>query len=70
MHTMTPSTPDTVLCPICRRPLRQAPDRWLETFECNRCGEFSDFSSAMRAPRIFPTTLGGLIGPVDALRRS
>lgn len=69
MTNLTPSTPDIALCPICRRPLTWAPDRWLGTFECDRCGVFSDFSGQTQSPRPFPTTLAGLAGPVDALRR-
>jgi endogenous inhibitor of DNA gyrase (YacG/DUF329 family) len=70
MHTLTPSTPGTVLCPICRRPLTWAPDRWLATFACDRCGQFSDFSSAALSPRKVPATLTGMAGPDDGFRRS
>lgn len=39
-----PST--RVVCPYCGRPLRWTPMRWLTRglFECERCGEFPDFS--------------------------
>ncbi len=70
MHTFTPSTPGTVLCPICRRPLTWACDRWLATFECDRCGQFLDFRSAALSPRKFPAMLTGMAGPDDAFRRS
>ena len=44
-----PSNP--VLCPICGQVLQMATDRGLAAFECERCGQFSDFSdvSASRA---------------------
>jgi hypothetical protein len=35
-----------VTCPICRRPLKAGGDQWLSAFECERCGEFSDFGRA------------------------
>ncbi len=35
-----------VTCPICRRPLKSGGDQWLSAFECERCGEFSDFGRA------------------------
>jgi len=35
-----------VTCPICRRPLKASGDQWLSAFECERCGEFSDFGRA------------------------
>jgi endogenous inhibitor of DNA gyrase (YacG/DUF329 family) len=35
-----------VTCPICRRPLKSGGDEWLSAFECERCGEFSDFGRA------------------------
>src|SRR5438093_86377 len=63
----TPTSPGTVLCPICRRPLTWAPDRWLGTFDCERCGEFSDFASAAHSPRRLPITLRGFDGPDDPL---
>jgi hypothetical protein len=34
---------EPVLCPICGRPLKWMPHRWLSAFVCERCGEFSDF---------------------------
>jgi len=66
----TPTSPGTVLCPICRRPLTWAPDRWLGTFGCERCGQFSDFGSAAQSPRRAPVTLRGFAGPDDAFRKS
>lgn len=35
-----------VACPICKRPLKLMPDRWLAEFECDGCGPFSDFAGA------------------------
>ena len=49
------STP--VACPICRRSLRWTADRWLAAFDCDRCGQFSDFGGASLSPaqgRRFP----------------
>lgn len=40
---------ETVACPICGRPLKWTPDRWLAAFECERCGEFSDFGGRATA---------------------
>jgi hypothetical protein len=37
---------ELVTCPICRRPLKSGGDQWLSAFECERCGEFSDFGRA------------------------
>jgi endogenous inhibitor of DNA gyrase (YacG/DUF329 family) len=70
MYSFTPATPGIVLCPICRRPLTWASDRWLATFECDRCGQFSDFASAALSTRKVPTTLTGMASAHDALRRS
>jgi hypothetical protein len=36
-----PSEP--IACPICGRPLKWTADRWLAAFECDYCGQFSDF---------------------------
>src|SRR5437588_6905466 len=41
---------EPVACPICSRPLRWTPDRWLSAFECDRCGQFSDFGDASFQP--------------------
>jgi len=70
VHSLTPTSPGTVLCPICRRPLTWAPDRWLATFECERCGQFSDFGSAAQSARKVPATLHGHAGPDDIFRKS
>ncbi len=42
---MDDSTPDA-RCPYCRSGLRRVPGMWLgrNGFECDRCGEFIDFS--------------------------
>jgi len=69
VHSLTPSTPGTVLCPICRRPLTLPPDRWLATFEGDRWGRLLDFDTAALSPRKVPATLTGLAGPDDAFRR-
>ena len=34
---------EPVDCPICGRPLKLIPDDFLAGFECNDCGQFSDF---------------------------
>ena len=70
MHSLTPTSPGTVLCPICRRPLTWAPDRWLATFECERCGQFSDFASAAQSARKVPATLHRHAGSDDVFRKS
>jgi|RhiMetdeSRZDD1v2_1073273.scaffolds.fasta_scaffold293763_7 endogenous inhibitor of DNA gyrase (YacG/DUF329 family) len=69
MHSFTPSTPGTLLCPICRRPLRWAPDRWMATFECDRCGQFSDFASAALSSRKAAAALAGRASAHDARRK-
>jgi hypothetical protein len=38
--------PEPVACPICGRPLKWTADRWLAAFECDQCGQFSDFGGA------------------------
>jgi hypothetical protein len=51
VDSSAPGPSGVVLCPICHRPLRWAPDRWLATFDCDRCGQFPDFSSTPSARR-------------------
>jgi len=70
VHSLTPVNRGSVLCPICRRPLTWAPDRWLGTFECERCGQFSDFGTVAESRRRAPTTLRGFGGPDDLIRKS
>jgi hypothetical protein len=41
---------EPVPCPICARPLKSTADRWLPAFECERCGQFSDFGDASLSP--------------------
>ena len=38
-------------CPYCRRPLRYVANRWFghNVFECEQCGDFPDFRSAITA---------------------
>jgi endogenous inhibitor of DNA gyrase (YacG/DUF329 family) len=50
-----------VACPICGRPIKWMPDRWLAAFECQRCGQFADFAGALlsseqrhRLPQLSP----------------
>jgi endogenous inhibitor of DNA gyrase (YacG/DUF329 family) len=38
---------EPVTCPICGQPLKRTADRWLSAFECDRCGQFSDFGDAL-----------------------
>jgi len=38
---------EPVDCPICGRPLKWRADRWLAAFECEQCGEFSDFGGSV-----------------------
>jgi endogenous inhibitor of DNA gyrase (YacG/DUF329 family) len=44
-HQRAPRS-EPVACPICGRPLKWVPDRWLAAFECEHCGQFSDFGGA------------------------
>jgi len=37
---------EPVACPICGRPLKWVADRWLAAFECEQCGQFTDFGGA------------------------
>jgi len=39
---------ERVACPICGRQLKWIPDRWLAAFECETCGQFSDFGGLAR----------------------
>jgi hypothetical protein len=39
------------MCPCCGGQLNWTPDLWLATFECHRCGPFSEFGSAPFAHR-------------------
>jgi hypothetical protein len=41
---------ETLPCPICGRPLRSTVAHWLAAFECDRCGQFSDFGGASSSP--------------------
>ena len=45
---------DSLACPICGRPLRRTSDRGFAVFECDHCGQFSDFgeTSWPGAPRL------------------
>jgi endogenous inhibitor of DNA gyrase (YacG/DUF329 family) len=36
---------ESVACPICGKPLKSVDDRWLSAFECERCGQFTDFGT-------------------------
>ena len=65
MASAIPSARGVVQCPICGRPLTWAPDRWLGTFECVRCGQFSDFASAAESSRRATATLRRFGGPDD-----
>ena len=40
---------DSMTCPYCRSDLRRVPGLWLGRggFECDRCGDFIDFSRAL-----------------------
>jgi hypothetical protein len=38
------TTPESLACPICQRPLRRTSDRMLSALECEQCGSFSDFN--------------------------
>lgn len=42
---------DATSCPYCRSGLRRVPGLWLGRggFECDRCGEFVDFSRSLGA---------------------
>jgi hypothetical protein len=43
-------SPESLACPICRRPLRRTHGFMLTALECERCGPFSDFDgSSVRA---------------------
>jgi len=37
---------ELVACPICRRTLKWTADRWLDAFECEQCGQFTDFGGS------------------------
>ena len=50
MQRDSPAQSEPVACPICGRPLRRTADRWLSVFECDRCGQFSDFGDASLSP--------------------
>ncbi len=45
---MSPSAPrsEPIACPICGRPMKWTPDQLLAAFECEHCGQFSDFGGA------------------------
>jgi len=47
-HQRAPRS-EPIACPICGRPLKWVPDRWLAAFECGHCGQFSDFGGAQPA---------------------
>jgi endogenous inhibitor of DNA gyrase (YacG/DUF329 family) len=49
-HDITAVGAKLIPCPICGRPLRWTGARWLASFECDRCGQFSDFGDASRSP--------------------
>ena len=52
-------SPESLACPICRRPLRRTNGSMLSALECDRCGPFSDFEgSSVRARGI-----GSVRGP-------
>jgi hypothetical protein len=53
--THTDSKITSTLCPYCNRPLRWIAMRWLArgVFECDRCGEFSDFRRPLSAAADF-----------------
>jgi tRNA(Ile2) C34 agmatinyltransferase TiaS len=36
---------ESVACPICGRPLKSMGAHWLSAFECEKCGQFTDFSA-------------------------
>ncbi len=42
--------PDPLACPICARLLRRAADRGFAVFECDHCGQFSDFGEPSWSP--------------------
>jgi ribosomal protein L37AE/L43A len=43
--------PESLACPICDRALtRRIANGWLAIFECDRCGEFSDFGDGSPSP--------------------
>ena len=42
--------PEPVPCPICGRPLKWTANQRLSAFECDRCGQFSDFGGASSSP--------------------
>ena len=41
---------DSLACPICARVLRRAADRGFAVFECDHCGQFSDFGETSWSP--------------------
>jgi hypothetical protein len=42
--------PDPIACPICGQVLKRTTAHWLAAFDCDRCGQFSDFGDASLSP--------------------
>jgi len=50
MAPLDPEAPaGSLTCPICARPLKKTSVHSLTAFECDSCGQFSDFSDRPRA---------------------
>jgi hypothetical protein len=50
MPDNTSSRAETLACPICRGPLKRTAKSMLGAFECEQCGQFTEFKGVASAP--------------------
>ena len=68
---------EPIACPICGRALARTTSGWLAAFECDRCGQFTDFDGALsstvdgrRSPQVPSAVRPALPGSPSAARRT
>jgi hypothetical protein len=51
MEDAKTTSPESLACPICQRPLRRINVSMLSALECEQCGPFSDFEGSSARSR-------------------